>query len=63
MERIAHLRQLTNNVEYVWECQVDEELRKNPEMKEFFTDCQTKGRIDPRDAVNHIFGHYLTYIF
>jgi G:T-mismatch repair DNA endonuclease (very short patch repair protein) len=55
MERIDRLKQLVHNVEYIWECQVDEQLKTCAEMKAFFTDCQTKGRIDPRDAV--IFDH------
>jgi G:T-mismatch repair DNA endonuclease (very short patch repair protein) len=51
MERIARLKKLVKNVSYIWECAIDEELRVSAEMKEFFSDCQTKGRIDPRDAV------------
>jgi hypothetical protein len=51
MERIERLQQIVSKVDYIWECQIDEELRKNQEMKEYFTDCKTKGRINPRDAV------------
>jgi len=51
MERIERLERIVSKVECVWECQIDEELRKSPVMKDFFTDCQTKGRINPRDAV------------
>jgi G:T-mismatch repair DNA endonuclease (very short patch repair protein) len=51
IDRIERLNRLAVNVEYIWECQVDEKLKASSQMKEFFTDCQTKGRIDPRDAV------------
>jgi G:T-mismatch repair DNA endonuclease (very short patch repair protein) len=52
MERIEQLRHLVSKVDYVWECEIDDELRNNILMKEFFTDCQTKGRINPRDAAS-----------
>jgi G:T-mismatch repair DNA endonuclease (very short patch repair protein) len=52
MDRIDRLKSLCAKVEFIWECHVDEELKKSREMSAFFSDCQTKGRIDPRDAVS-----------
>lgn len=34
----------------IWEHEIKEQLKKNPEMKEFFRDRPEKGRIDPRSA-------------
>jgi G:T-mismatch repair DNA endonuclease (very short patch repair protein) len=60
MERLARLKTIVRKVDHVWECTVDEEIHKNSEMKSFFTDCQAKGRIDPRDAVSL---EYIWYLY
>ena len=50
IDRLKAIQSLGNSVESIWECDVDKELKQNKNMREFFTDCQTKGQIDPRDA-------------
>uniref|UniRef100_A0A914H7D8 DNA-directed DNA polymerase n=1 Tax=Globodera rostochiensis TaxID=31243 RepID=A0A914H7D8_GLORO len=49
-ERLAELRE-TLDVEEVWTCEIEQELKKDAEMKEFFEDRgKKKGPIDPRMA-------------
>jgi hypothetical protein len=37
-------------IELVWECEVDKQLKENLEMRTFFKNAQSKGAINPRDA-------------
>uniref|UniRef100_A0A914HZ65 DNA-directed DNA polymerase n=1 Tax=Globodera rostochiensis TaxID=31243 RepID=A0A914HZ65_GLORO len=49
-ERLAELRE-TLDVEEVWTCEIEQELKRDAEMKEFFEDRgNEKGPIDPRMA-------------
>jgi hypothetical protein len=50
INRIELLKTKLTHVECIWECEADEEFKNNKEMKDFFSDCQTCGRLNPRDA-------------
>ena len=48
-KRTRHLRTVMNVVE-IWECEINEMLKKDKYMKNFFEDCPDIGPIDPREA-------------
>jgi hypothetical protein len=37
-------------VDEVWECEIKAMLKKDPEMREFFSNAPEIGRLNPRDA-------------
>jgi len=46
MERLEEIRTYTSrgyNIELMWECQLNRELKVNKEMREFFANCNAKG--------------------
>jgi len=43
MERLDYIRNQGYQVETFWECEIQAELKHNPEMKAFFSECETEG--------------------
>ena len=50
MQRLENISAQGYAVKAVWECDVDKQIKENPEMKEHFEDMCVRGRIEPRDA-------------
>ena len=50
LNRLAEIETQGYQVETFWECEVTAQLKRNAEMREFFTDYNCHGRIDPREA-------------
>lgn len=40
----------TMDFELVWECEIDEQLRRDEEMRKFFEKCHETGPLNPKDA-------------
>jgi len=49
-DRKRHLEQQGLHVTELWECELNQQLKENPDMKQFFDDCQIEPPINPRDA-------------
>ena len=47
-KRLNEIRNQWYNVEVFWECEVDEMIKDNQEMREFFQDFETEGSIGTR---------------
>ncbi|KAH7703567.1 hypothetical protein AAVH_29259 [Aphelenchoides avenae] len=51
LRRAEEINQKGYSVIGVNECQIDEELEQNPEMRQFFEDCNDTGHICPREGL------------
>jgi hypothetical protein len=50
MDRLNSLEPYCGMLNYFWECEIDKQIKSDPEMKKFFQTLQVRGRLDPRDA-------------
>ena len=50
LNRLTEIEAQGYQVETFWECEVTAQLKRDAEMREFFTDYNCHGRIDPREA-------------
>ena len=50
LEKTMHLKSLNFNVVEIWECQINQQLKNNAEMKAYFDNFQVVEPLEPRDA-------------
>ncbi len=50
LEKAMYLKSLNLNVVEIWECQINQQLKTNAEMRTFFDNFQVVDPLEPRDA-------------